>query len=339
MERHRLIRSLTVCALVCAVLITALVPRSVRAQTALPTVEFGVTSKTANEWPEYVGLALGFFKQNGIALDMLYSGSAAASAQQLTAGALDISEVSSTQMIEAINGGAPITGFIEHSGKAPYLVLGKKGITSISGLKGKTIIVGGPNDITRVFMDKILENAKLKPDDYTYTYAGATAERFAALSSGGVDAAILFPPFSYRALNAGYPLLDDVSKYFPAFMFDAFCVRPDWGAAHRDLVVKFSKGYLQSVQWLYNPVNRARAIRILVDTTNVTPEDASETYDLFVTKLHIYTPTGEISPTSLGTVIDALVKIGQIKSPAPAASKYYDSTYVAQANAELKAHR
>jgi NitT/TauT family transport system substrate-binding protein len=310
----------------------ALAAGPVVAQPNLTTLSLGLTSKTANEWVEFVSDAQGFFAANGVKLDYVYTGSAANGAQQLTAGSLDLSEVSSTQGIEAILGGAPITFFLEHGTKAPYLLLGKKGIASLAGLKGKTIIVGGPNDITRVFMDKVLASANLKGDDFIYTYAGATTERFAALNSGGVDAAILFPPFSYRAASQGFPILADISNFFPNFLFDGFAVRPEWAKTHGDVIVRFIKGYLAGVRWLYDPANKARAIQILSEATNTAPEDAAQTYDLFVTKLHIFSRNGVPSNASLGPVIDALVKIGQIKPPAPPPSRFFDTTWVNQAN-------
>lgn len=309
------------------------------AQQNVQTIGLGLTSKTANEWPEYIAEANGYFRDNGIKVDYIYTGSSAAGAQQLTAGALDISEVSSTQIIEAIQGGAPLKIIVEHAGKAPYLVLGKKGVTSLGALKGKTVIIGGPQDITRVFMDKVLASANLKEADYTYTYAGATTERYAALLSGGVDAAILFPPLSYRAAAQGYPVIADVSTFFPTFLFDGFAVRPEWAKTHQDAIVKYIKGYLLGVRWLYEPANRARAIQILTEATNVQPDDAAQTYDLFVTKLHIFSRTGTISNQSLGPVMEALVKIGMVKSPAPPIANFYDNSFVNDANAQLRARR
>ncbi len=309
------------------------------AQGTLRTVTFGLTAKTANEWPEYVSDKLGFFTANGIRPDVIYTGSSAAGAQQLSAGSLDISEVSSTQLIEAILGGAPIVAVIEHSTKAPYTIVGKKGVASIAALKGKTIIVGGPNDITRVFTDKIFGAAHLAPNDYTYTFAGATSARFAALMNGGVDAAILFPPFSFHAVSLGYPALDEVAKYFPSFLFDTFAVQPSWAKTHSDLIVAFAKGYLQGVRWLYNPANKARAIQILADATNTTVDDATQTYDLFITKVHIYSPTGLASSADIAPVMDALVKTGELKPPLPQPSKFFDNTFVQEANKQLNERR
>jgi NitT/TauT family transport system substrate-binding protein len=101
---------------------------------------------------------------------------------------------------------APIVSFINRSNNASYVILRGKALSSISQLRGKTIIVGGPNDVTLVFMDTALAAYKLKPEDLTYRFAGGTPERFAALLSGTVDASILLPPFSFRAESAGYPV-------------------------------------------------------------------------------------------------------------------------------------
>jgi ABC-type nitrate/sulfonate/bicarbonate transport system substrate-binding protein len=314
----------------------ALGTRPVAAQSNLTTVSLGLTSKTANEWAEYVSEDQGYFAQNGLKIEYIYTGSAAAGAQQLAAGSLDISEVSSTQGIEAIQGGAPFKFVCEHGTKVPYLLLGKKGITSLGGLKGKTIIVGGPNDITRVFMDKVLASANLKPDDYVYTFAGATTERFAALVNGGVDAAILFPPFAQRAAGMGFPVLAEISKFFPSFLFDGFAVKQDWAKDHGDVIVRFIKAYILGVRWLYEPANKARAIQILTAATNTQPVDAQQTYDIFITNLHAYSATGLSSPGSVGPVIEALVKIGQVKEPAPPPTKFYDNTFANQALAQLR---
>jgi NitT/TauT family transport system substrate-binding protein len=319
-----------------AVLASAALTPAASAQPAPRTVGVGLTSKTASDWGVYVADKMGFFSQNGLKPDIVVTGSSAANAQQLTAGSIDIGEVSTTQLIEAVLGGAPIVGFINRTNNAPYAILGKKGLTSIAQLRGKTIIVGGPNDITLVFMNTILNAYKLKPDDVTYTFAGGTAERFAALLSGTVDASILLPPFSFRAQSAGYPVLDLVQKYFRDFPFDTFSARTEWGKKNPDILTSYCKAILQAVAWLYNPANRSKAVDILVEATNVAPDDASKTYDYFVTQVKYYHRTGVMTNDDLKPVLDALINTAQIKPPAPAAGRFYDNTYVAKANSELR---
>jgi NitT/TauT family transport system substrate-binding protein len=314
----------------------AVLPRRVLAQPAPRAVEVALTSRTASDWAVFVGSELGFFAQNGIKPDIIVTGSSAACAQQLTAGSVDIAEVSTTQVIEAVLGGAPITAIINRSNNAPYAILGKKGLTSIGQLKGKTIIVGGPNDVTLVFMNTVLAAYRIKQDDVTYTFAGGTAERFAALLSGTVDAAILLPPFSFRAEAAGFPVLDNVAKYFPVFPFDTFSARTDYAKKNPDILTAYTKSILQSVNWLYNGVNKVKAADILARNTNVPPEDATKTYDFFITQMKYYNRSGMMTNGDLAPVLSALLKTGQIKPPAPDPARFYDNTFVNKANAELR---
>src|SRR5581483_11190442 len=123
-------------------------------------------------------------------------------------------------------------------------------------------------------MNGVLVGNGMKPQDVTYTFAGGTPERFAALVSGAVDAAILLPPFSFRATSQGYPQLADVSKYFGTFPLDLVGTNLTFAKNHPDVLEGYLRGYLQGVRWIYEPANRAQALAILTEATNTAAEDA-----------------------------------------------------------------
>ena len=75
--------------------------------------------------------------------------------------------------------GAPLALIRLEVQAPPYSLLGKPGIKSISELKGKMISVGGAKDITRIFVEQMLAPHGVKPGEYDYVYAGATAQRYA----------------------------------------------------------------------------------------------------------------------------------------------------------------
>jgi NitT/TauT family transport system substrate-binding protein len=305
------------------------------AQPALKPVTIGLVSKTMTDWPLFIAEAQGYLKANGLAAEIVVTGSAATAAQQLVAGSLDIAENSTSQTLEAFVGGAPITIIMARSTSVPYTILGRKGITSIAQLRGKQIIIGGPNDITHIYMDTILQKAGLQPSDVTYTYAGGTPDRFAALLSGSVDAAILYPPFSFRAEGLGYPVLEQVYKYYPVFPVDNFDVNSGRIAGHEEIFVAFLKSFMHGVHYFYDPANRARCIQILVDSTNTKPDDAAKTYD-FLRQAKYYSTTGIASPEELGRVVDAIVKTGDVKPPVPPLARWVDFRFMQQANNQLR---
>lgn len=300
--------------------------------TQLQAIDVGLTSKTATDWPLYVADKMGYFTKNGVNVKYTIVGSAAGNAQQLAAGSLDIGETSSTQVVEAIQGGAPVKYVINQVITPPYSLLAQKSIKSIADLKGKTIIIGGSNDITRVFLNAMLTPNGLQAGQYNLTYAGATSSRFAALESGSVAAAILFPPFDFTAEAKGYTNLGSVQKYLPNFPFDGFAANNNWAQSHSQTLVDFIKGYIQGVKWLYNTANETEAVSILTAETNTSTSDAQKTYEELFPTLHAFSQTGTMSAASMNTVLNALVQLHQLKAPLPPASKFYDNSYAQQAN-------
>lgn len=298
----------------------------------LQTIKVGLTSKTATDWPLYVAGKLGYFAKNGVDVKYTIVGSAAGNAQQLAAGSLDIGETSSTQVVEAIQGGAPVKYVVNQVITPPYSLLAQKSITSIADLKGKTIIVGGVNDITRVFLDAMLKPAGLLPGQYTLTYAGATSARYAALKSGSVAAALLFPPFDFLAKSQGFTDLGNVQKYLPSFPFDGFAANTSWAKTHSQVLVNFIKAYLEGVKWLYDPSNETQAVSILKAETNTTTSNAQQTYEELFPTLQAFSKTGTISSASMDKVLNALATLKQLSQPLPPASKFYDNSYAQQAS-------
>ena len=185
-------------------------------------------------------------------------------------------------------------------------------------------------------MDKVITGSGLHPEDFTYTFAGASGDRFAALLSGGVDAAILLPPFSFRATDEGFPVVADVQKFIPHFPFGGLAVRTAWGKSHPEIVTAFNKAYVQGVRWLYDPANKVRACQFLADITNSKVEDAQRTYDQYVVHLQLYSKTGRFAREDFALVIDTLVKTKQITPPAPSPESLFDNHYADAAMAQLR---
>jgi ABC-type nitrate/sulfonate/bicarbonate transport system substrate-binding protein len=152
----------------------------------------GFVSNGALQWPEYVANELGWFRENGVSVDLLSVGPGAA--QQLAAGSLNIGYSGFPDFVRATNQGAPVKIVINAVNQPPYAVYAKSAIKSIADLKGKTVSIGGIKDVTLIYMEAFIASAGLKAADLDFVYAKATQDRLAALMSGGADAAILIRP-------------------------------------------------------------------------------------------------------------------------------------------------
>ncbi|HEX9463116.1 MAG TPA: ABC transporter substrate-binding protein [Alphaproteobacteria bacterium] len=272
-----------------------------------------VGSASALLWPYYIGKEKGFFTAADIDLDMIFIPSSAAVLQQLTAGALDMAVGTGlVDPIRAIEKGAPVA-IVRIDGQVPpYSLLAKKEIKSLKELKGKTLSVGGPADITRIYVERMLAPNGVQPGQFDMVFAGATSARFAALQSGAVDAAIVLPPFTFRAEGAGFNNLGQVMDYVGKTLpFAGHAVGTAWAAGHKPIVRRFTEAYSKSIAFFYDPANRAESVEILIKGVNASREDVEASYDFF-RKIEFFEPTGKVSRARLGGLLSVLKGMGEV---------------------------
>ena len=284
-----------------------------------------------NEWPIFVGKRKNFFAEAGIKLEQASASSTASAIQQLAAGSGDMASGGITDPIRAIDNGAGVSLIRIHSQVPPYTVWAKPAIKTLADLRGKIVILGGAKDITRVYFDRMVRPNGLKAGDFDMVFAGTTPSRFAALQAGAVDAAILLPPFSFRAESAGFSLVGRLSDYVKDMPFTGYVVNTRWAKANRPTVVSFFKAYQKSVDWFRDPANRAEAIAILIAEAKVDPADAAATYDFFKS-IDIFSPKGVVTTQALAPLVKALADDGDMQGSADPA-RFIDAEIV-QMNVE-----
>jgi ABC-type nitrate/sulfonate/bicarbonate transport system substrate-binding protein len=291
------------------VAVLALAPAQSQAQNTV--ILSSVGSASANGWPTYVAVDKGFFAAEGLIPDIVFAQSNAAVIQQLAAGSVHVSTNSGlVDPIRAIEKGAPVALLRVEMQAPPYALLAKPTIKSIGELKGKMISVGGAKDITRIFVERMLEPSGIKPGEFDMTFAGATSARFAALQAGAVDAALLTSPFNFHAQTAGFNNLGNAVDYVD-MPFSGMAVNTNWARANRPLVEKLILVYDRSMAWLYTPSNRDEAIGILMKVSSLKREEISRAYDFLIGGKY-FEPTGKIPAARLGHLIEALKQLGDL---------------------------
>jgi len=74
---------------------------------------------------------------------------------------------------------------------------------------------------------------------------------------------------------------------------------------------KFIAAYNRSVAWFQDANNRDEAVQIMMKAGRQKREDVEKSYD-FLQKGHFYELTGKISRRTLGTLIAALQRLGDL---------------------------
>src|ERR1700688_805939 len=293
-----------------AVVLACLAAQAAR---AAETVTLGTVGQaSANLWPELIALGQGFFAAEGLQVDLYYVQSSAALVQQITAGSLGVAtQTGLADPLRAVGMGASIAVVRIDVQAPPYDLVAKPGITSMKELKGKVISLGGPKDITRIYVERMLAPNGVNRGDFDMVLAGATTARASALLAGAVDAAILLPPFDFQAVAKGFNSLGLTVDYVKDLPFSGTAVNVAWANANKATLEKLLRAKTKTIAWFEDEQNRAAALRILKTASSMNEDDVDKAYKFFRDG-HFFEPTGKVSRSKLNALAKAMESLGDL---------------------------
>jgi NitT/TauT family transport system substrate-binding protein len=282
------------------------------ARAAEPVTIGSVGQASANLWPELIALDKGFFADEGLQVDIVFVQSSAALVQQLAAGSLGVAtQTGLADPLRAVGMGAPIAVVRIDVQAPPYDLVAKPKITNMKELKGKVISLGGPKDITRIYVERMLAPSGVYPGDFDMVFAGATTARASALLAGAVDAAILLPPFNFQAVAKGFNSLGLTVDYVKDLPFSGTAVNVAWANANKATLEKLLRAKAKSIAWFEDEQNRDAALRILKAASSLNQDDVYKAYKFFHDG-HFFEPTGKVSRAKLNALARAMESLGDL---------------------------
>ena len=245
---------------------------SVSPARAVDTVTIGtVGSPSANLWPLFIGIDKGFFTAENIKVDLIYIPASAPAIQQLAAGSLDMSfSTGLVDPIRATEQGAALAIARFEIQAPPYALIAKSSIKNLKDLKGKVISVGGPKDITRLYVDRCWRRTGSRPANMTTSMPARPRPAHRRCLGGAVDAAILCRhPISLR--NQGFNDLGLTIEYAPELAFSGTMANKAWAARNPDVLNRVLAAQSKGTEFFYDERNRAESIQLLVRSAARSP--------------------------------------------------------------------
>jgi NitT/TauT family transport system substrate-binding protein len=295
---------------------------------AADKVSFGQVSPTATVWPGVVATRKGFFAANGVEMDTVSIG-VSPGMQAVASGSLNIMHNTCNAVISFIEmGGGGVHLSLVSMGIHPGVVVGKKGLTSASELKGKVVGTSSIKSGSTILLRRLLKARGLAPSDYDVVAGQGSAQIFSGLQAGALDAVWLVPPQSLTATTAGYPVIGTFKEVAPKFPFVCFATNDAWRKSNMAAAQGFAKAWLAGVAWLYDPKNRAEAEQLLAEELKLKPEIAAATYDaLIVNGADTYPRDGKVDLDVLRAMIDIMVEGEELPArPQGDIGRYLDDT-------------
>lgn len=290
-------------------------------------ITLGDVAPVAAAWPAMVADDFGYFKDEGLDVSTVYTGNNAMVAQQVVGGSLDLGVTTVETAIRAIEGGATMQIVASEMLKYPYSMMAPAQIQKAEDIKGKRVILALPKSAPTVFWNRWLAEHGMKPADAEQVYDGSTPNRFAALQSGTVQAALLTQPFDQVAREKGYHVLVDIGQYAKEFGFTIVVASKKTIEQRPDAIRHFVKAMARGIATIYDPSQKAKVIAALTKRAKIDPKSAEQTYDYYTKDLHPFVSGAKVPPAYVQSVISLLVDVGDFKPADRPVSRYLNTSF------------
>ena len=153
-----------------------------------------------------------------------------------------------------------------------------------------------------------------------------------AQESNAIAGAVLGIPFADVAVDKGFPRLGDTTEVISNYQFNNININPAWAEKNRPAVVKFIKGHIQALRWIYD--HPADAADFLTKELGLQAPYARRGIDYYINN-KVYPINGDVTLSGLKVNIEVQAQDGIIKGALPPQEKYIDLSYLRQAQKEL----
>jgi NitT/TauT family transport system substrate-binding protein len=297
----------------------------------LKKVRMGSSSTNVSFLALYSALHRGFFKDEGIDLEIIYMPANLASTAVLN-GDIDYNGAV-TGTIGAAVRGQPMKVLLFTVSKPFLFLMSKKEIKDIKQLRGKKIAGSSPGGSATLIAEKVLRHYGLEPgrDVTLLPMGGSAAGRYAVLETGVVDASFLSVPENIIALEKGYNELvfaGDVVE-FPQ---NGFGTSEKKIRENPDEVYRMVRATLRGLQFVWDKNNQEVLTNIMMKQWKVS--DRKMAAEMSKQVARVLTRDADVKPESVQVLIDLARESAKVAKPVSVAD-VVDYSFVDKARKEL----
>jgi ABC-type nitrate/sulfonate/bicarbonate transport system substrate-binding protein len=247
------------------------------AQTPLKVIVFPTLANLA----QYAALSQGYYSKRGLAVELIATPNSDETRDGLAQGRYQIAHGGVDNAVaQAETDKVDLFIFIGGNNGFNSLIV-QPDIRSYEDLRGKTMAVDSPVTAFAILMYKMLDVKGLKRGDYTVKAVGGSPQRFQALSKDKTyAAAILNPPFTLQAQDAGLKDLGAAIDVVGPYQSDGGWVLRSWAKANEDTLVRYIQANIEGIRFALNPANKAAMTAVLAERLKLPPEIAARSLQL-----------------------------------------------------------
>src|SRR5262245_14524366 len=289
-----------------------------------------------------IARAHGIFAKYGLQIEIPRSASGGSDEVRrwLASGELDLADYGVDNAIAMVENEGVDVILVAATDYTPTELLVQPEVKSLSGLRGKTVLVDAPNTQNALALKKILSTAGLNAKtDYQMKEAGGTSARVAAmLKQKDYAATMASGQTAVQARNRGLVSLATTTDIVGPVLRYGIFTRRQWAKENSQLLVRYIAAHIEAQRWLLNPANKEMVIDIIVKQAKLSRDLAAGIYQMD-TGPNGLAKDAAIDVARFSNVLKFRAEVeGSWGGKAPAPDRYYDASYHEKAMALVHAN-
>lgn len=232
----------------------------------------------ADPAPMWIAQEAGFFKQNGLDVQIIYIDGGTKHAQALISKDVSIGITSAAPVVSAAAGGADLELVAGLVNVLNYDFIVRPAIRTGADLKGKKVAVSGASGSSTTAMRLALKSFfSLDPDkDVVTINIGNEVERETALMSGQIDATVVNPDTSIKAKKDGLVVLESLWGKPISYAHTGVGTTKAFAKENPQVVTNYVKSIIQAIGYIKDTANRANVIKFIGQYTKLDDQQILE---------------------------------------------------------------
>ncbi len=271
----------------------------------------------------------GYYRDEGLDVELILM-SAPIASRALLSGDVEVATVGGAGLLPVLSG-APLRFIFTTYNRPMFWLFGKAEIRSVKELKGKKVGVSGIGSGPDSLLREALRRNALEGRDVAILSLGVMPTIYSGLQSGVVDAAMLSPPFTFRAEEDGFRELIAFPKQDLVEMQGSILVKESFLQSDPATLEKFIRATYKG--FLYIKQNRSGTIPILGRYLQVKEDLAAKAYEQVVRPA--MTQDGTLNEEMQKKAVENVLKRLDLKE-APPLSRIFDFSIARKVVTDLR---
>jgi len=216
-------------------------------------IKVAYSSADASNFVWYAALDTGFYKKNGLEVDLIFIPSSTTSVSSVVAGDVQVANNSGGAVANAAVGGASVIMTACYINTLPYELVVHESIKSAEDLKGKSVGISRVGSASDVAARALVKGLGLEPvKDVPILQVGGAPERAAAFRTGRIAGFPSPPGIIHLAKGMPHRILISTADFQKRFDFPYICstTTKSFLTAHRDTVRRITMALIEATQFL-----------------------------------------------------------------------------------------